>query len=373
MNRKSCIVKSRNIAFCGVNTQVHEVTSPVEGMMTNSTSQFFQLAPTCSAHARLEEAEHYFLLGNLDEALATAQQAWREHPQEPDVFRVLAYLHMSRGEYQPAEQAARVAVQLDGMHAASHATLAQVYLTFNVQQMARQTLDAAQQQFPHDAALLVLSADLHFRQRHDLDGVAMATRALEYSSRNGYAQALLGAYYLRQQNFRCAADFLTGAVEGYPLRWDYQRDLGIALLHEQQYRDACTRLLSALQLHPHDESLQHYLWYALHFDESPATWYWQNSFFFYRHYGLGILLHIIGYPAGLCGLLWCIALVSTGTYSSSSLPWALFFLLGGAVLLFIANSGTSMRRRKGVKFEHALNQAIEQANLRWQTPGDSEQ
>ena len=25
------------------------------------------------------------------------QQAWREHPQEPDVFRVLAYLHMARG------------------------------------------------------------------------------------------------------------------------------------------------------------------------------------------------------------------------------------------------------------------------------------
>ncbi len=143
--------------------------------MTTSTSHFFHISPLCTAHGRLEEAEQYFLMGNLDEALAAAQQAWREHPKEPDVFRVLAYLHMSRGEYPPAKQAARVAVQYDDKNPASYATLGQVYLTFNVRKMAEQTLMVGQQHFPDDAALLVLSADLNFRLKRETDGESRPT------------------------------------------------------------------------------------------------------------------------------------------------------------------------------------------------------
>lgn len=327
-------------------------------------SQFFHIAPACSAHARLGEAEHYFLQGNLDEALAAAQQAWREHPLEPEVFRVLAYLHMSRNEYPPAEQAARRAMQLDSENAASAATLAQVYLTFNVQQLARQTLTAAQQQFPDDAALLALSADLNFRLHLDTEGEAQALRALQYNPQDGYARALLGAHYMRRQRYARAAEFLAGAVEAYPLRWDYLRDLGVALLHERHYREAGTLLIRAWQLHPQEAPLSQYLCYALHLDDSPASLFWQNSFFFYRHRSLGVLLHVFGYLAGFSGFLWLLAQMTTHAYDA--LRWSMLCLCAGLVSLYISFPGIRMHERKGPFFERTLHRAMEKAQARWQ-------
>ena len=115
--------------------------------MTTSSNRFFQLMPTGPARVRLEEAEAFFLSGNLNEGLAAAQQAWREFPREPDVFRVLAYLHMARGEYPPASTAAYQSVLLEGDNPASHAILTQVYLTFNMLTDAEKALDLARRRF----------------------------------------------------------------------------------------------------------------------------------------------------------------------------------------------------------------------------------
>ena len=288
------------------------------------------------------------------------------------MFRVLSYLHMSRGEYPPAEQAARVAVQLDGMNPSSYATLAQVYLTFNVQQMARQTLIVAQQHFPDDAALLVLAADLNFRLKRDAEGESMAVRALEFNPQDGYAQALLGTYYLRQKRYSRAVGFLASAVAAYPSRWDYLRDLGIALVHEREYHDACTWLVRAAQFNPQDALLQQYLYYALRFDESPEALLGKNSFFYYQHNGLGVLLNIIGWLAGVIGLCWLIAQWASRTTDGYSLLLGLFFLLGGLALLVISFPGLSMRGRKGEKFARRLNREIEKAQARWQMAADTE-
>jgi len=327
--------------------------------MTTSTGQFFHISPVSTARSRLEEAEHYYLLGNTDEALAAAQQAWREHPQEPDVFRVLAYLHMARGEYPPAEQAARMAVQLDGNNPASYATLAQVYLTFNVRQYAEQTLTVARQSFPNDAALLTLEADLRFRQVRGKEGATLAVRALELNPQDGYAKALLGTYRLRRRQYESAALFLDGAVAAYPSRWDYLRDYGIALVHERQYPKAIEMLIRAMELNPQDIIVQQYLHYALRFNADSGSLYWRLSFYFYRNSGLGMLLCIIGYLALLIGVFLSFMLAITQSFELTTAEWSGFLMAGGAALVYVTQSGVAMKGRKGPKFERYLRMAIE--------------
>lgn len=230
--------------------------------MTATGKRFFHLSLTSPALGLLEEAEHYFLAGNLNEALAAAQQAWREHPGEPDVFRVLAYIHMARGEYPPAAQAAYQSVLLESANPASYATLAQVYITFNMLGNAEETLRAAQQQFPDDPALLVLRADVAFRLRRDDSGEHLAMQALHLNAGDGYAKALLGAYRLRQKRYPGAESLLREAVEVYPQRWDYLRDYGIALLHQQQYVKAREALTASFRLNSADNSTMQHLVYA---------------------------------------------------------------------------------------------------------------
>lgn len=327
--------------------------------MSTDSDQFFHLAPTSPAYARLEEAERYYLAGNANEALAAAQQAWRENPKEPDVFRVLAYLHMARGEYPPAEQAAQVAVQLDSANPVSYATLAQVYLTFRILPSADQTLSQAQMRFSDDAALLTLTADLRFQQRRDPAGVTLATRALALNAQDGYAQALLGTHYLRRRQYDNAAFSLSEAVKAYPQRWDYQRDLGIALLHQQQYPRATEALLNAYRLNPVDPAVMHYLYIAMQLQRRPTAVNWRLMFFFYSRTGVSTLMNVFGYLFSIAGVIWVLGLLFTTTSEAIYTSSAATLLVLGLLFTALTQPAQSLRRRKGNKFELVLARMID--------------
>lgn len=338
--------------------------------MTTTDTRFFYLSPTSPAHRRLEEAERFFLEQNLNEALAAAQQAWREFPTEPDVFRVLAYIHMARGEYPPAAQAAYQSVVVDGENPASYATLAQVYITFNLLANAEQTLDAAQQRFAEDTALLVLNADLKFRLRKHLAALQLAQRVLLLNPQDGYANALVGTHFLQKKRYREVLEPLRIAVQAYPQRWDYARDLGIALLHGGRVVEARAQLARSFRLNPADPATRQHLYYAAQLGAGHAG-YWSASFFFYNHSALGWILNIVGIVAAAIGFFWELANLSS-LDSVQAIGITGLLLAGGMALVVMTWRGITLRSKKGRKFELFLRKAAtEEAEC--QTSSDTAQ
>lgn len=324
--------------------------------MTVTNARFFHLSPISPALGRLQEAERFFLAGNLNEALAAAQQAWREQPQEPDVFRVLAYIHMARGEYPPAAQAAYQAVLNDGDNPASYASFSQVYLTFGMLHHAEETIMLARQRFPDDSTLLVLAADLRFRQGRIREAVQLARQALAANADDYYAKALIGTSCLRNRQYREAVDLLAAAVQAYPQRWDYLRDYGIALLNLGQYADARQALAQGFRLNSADPGLQQHFHYALRFTGSAAPGLWAISFFFYNFAWLGWLLFLLGIISMVIGIsLGVIRLPNPDSWNW--LP--LLLLTGGLALICCTISGITLRQRRGEKFERALRKAVD--------------
>ncbi len=329
--------------------------------MTTAASHFFHLAPGCAARARLEEAETFFLAGNLNEALAAAQQAWREHPLEPDAFRILAYLHMTLGEYPPAAKAAYQAVVLDGDNPASFATLAQVYLTFNMLSLAEETLNTALPRFPNDPTLLTLSADVRFRRGQEGRAVEQVTLALQQNPQDGYAKALLGSHHLRRKHYTAAQKLLADAVEVYPNRWDYLRDYGITLVHTEQYDLAQRVLARSFRLNPMDQRTKQYLFLAFRLGKSYGGAYWSTAFFFYRNSGWGWFLNIIGLLCFIIGAIWGMV-VAFQWYSldwtATLWPGGLFF--GGLALLLITQAGITLQYRRGRRFDALLSREVKE-------------
>lgn len=330
--------------------------------MTETSPHFFHLSPTCQARARLEEAEHYFLAGNLNEALAAAQQAWREHPGEADVFRVLAYLHMARGEYPPAAQAAYQAVTLDGANPASYATLAQVYLTFNMLPLADETLTAALPQFPNDPTLLTLSADVRFRRGREGSAVEQVTLALQQNPHDGYAKALLGGHHLRRKHYTAAQKLLTDAVVSYPQRWDYLRDLGVTLVHTGDYRQAQRVLAQSFRLNPLDARARQYFFLSLRLGATtPPSWHWVTLFFFYRNLGWAWFINLAGLLAALVGLIIALiqlVIINNATTTATTyvwLWWGLGVLLVGLVGILLTQGGIILHFRKHRSFDAYLS------------------
>jgi len=331
-------------------------------VMTLTTGQFFTLLPTGAARARLQEAEGYFLAGNLNEALAAAQQAWREHPQEPDVFRVLAYLHMARGEFQPAVMAARQSVVLQNDNPLSFAILAQVYLTFGVQKMARDVLTQAQERFPGDLTFTALLADLCMRSRQFRQGVELAQRVLAGNPNDGYMKALLGQHFRAQRRYADALPHLRDAVALYPQRADYLRDLGIALLHLKQPDEAARCLARSMMLNQHDALTKHYLFYAIR-TEQAASWYWHASWYFFEHGVLGWIIFLLGCLAVPIGGIWLLVISLNADTPWQALSVPLSILLVGLLSLVLTSSGISMHMRKGDRFTLYLQQLAERLKL----------
>lgn len=322
--------------------------------MTNTTNnRFFHLTPGTPAAARLAESEHYYLAGNFNESLAATQQAWREHPREPDVFRVLAYLHMARGEYPPAAQAAYQAVALDGNNPASLATLAQVYVTFNNLTLAEEALGLAMSRFPGDTMLLTLSADVHFRRGRTALGVQLAQRALSQNPEDAYARALLGTHFLRKRDYNAAAHMLATAVAAYPHRWDYLRDYGIALLHTGVYPAARDLLTQSFRLRPDDHLTRHGLYYAINITANRNAWYWIINLFFQRYRGFGGCMQFLGVMMGLAGPCWLIYnLLSNSADLLGIITPIILMLLG--VLFVILTQGANMMAGRGKRAEQFL-------------------
>ncbi|MFA7257860.1 MAG: tetratricopeptide repeat protein [Kiritimatiellales bacterium] len=327
--------------------------------MTSTTQRYFYLSPTCTARTRLEEAERYFLAGNLNEALAAAQQAWREHPQEPDVFRVLAYIHMMRGEYAPAAQAAYQSVRIDGDNVASFATLAQVYVTFNMLQLAEETLNTALQRYPDDATLLILAADVQFRRGRDGIAVEMATRGLDANPHDGYAKALLGVHHLRTKHYTAAASLLAEALTVYGQRWDYQRDYGIALLLLGEYATARDALVKSFRLNPTDPVGKHYLLYAMRLAIPRHQAHWRLSLFYYRTPVRAWVINISGYLSAIAGLIWGLVYGYLHSFRAPSIITPTILLLGGVALVMLTTPALLMRGRRGAHFDALLAREIE--------------
>ena len=331
--------------------------------MTVAGPHFFQLSLACTARTRLEEAEGYYLAGNLNEALAAAQQAWREHPREPDVFRVLAYLHMARGEFHPAEQAARQAVLIDAAQATSHAMLAQVYLAFNMLRKAEETLVPARLRFVDDCSLATLEADLRFRLRQDVAGEKLARAVLAINPRDGYVQALLGSLHFRRRQYRLSIPLLTEAVTAYPQRWDYLRDLGVAYLHLREGAAAAHWLRQSYRLNPVDRTVQQQYALALGMRDGRHPAYWTLAVFFYDFSGWGWVLNIAGMIAAVVGVIWVLQVV-WGDHPTADLLSALTapleWLVSGVLLVLLTYPGLTMRRKQGERFEMRLQAAAEE-------------
>jgi len=341
-------------------------------MATEMTPQYFHTNPLSPARERLLETEQYFLAGNLNEALAAAQQAWREYPREPDVYRVVAYIHMMRGEYPPAAQAAYEAVKIDSNNPASYATLAQVYLTFHMLQLAEETLRAAHERFPQDLALNTLLADVYFRRGQSLPAEHLVSECLSKNPHDAYAKALLGQHLLRKKRYEEAAFYLVDAVQAYPSRWDYLRDCGIAQLHAFSYAPAVTMLWQSLQQNPDDLPAKHHLFLGLQL-ERDAPWHWQVAFYFFRHSGFGWLLIISGLLAILIGIIWdiiaavnaggVIQLLATAKGLSSAVTPTLLLLCGFSAVI-LPWTGTLLTNLRGDRFESQLTKLLDQRAAR---------
>ena len=326
--------------------------------MVVETPRFFMLSPTGAAHQRLREAEQYFLLGNLNESLAAAQQAWREHHQEPDVYRVLAYLHMARGEFPPAVQAARQAMVIDGDNPMSYAMLAQVYLTFDIYKLAREVLTQARERFPADHSFTALLADLCFRQQQFTQGVELAEQVLERNPHDGYMKALLGQHSRKRKRYAVAARYLVDAVAMYPQRADYRRDLGVALSHLGRHAEGGRHLAESMALNPNDTVTKHYLFYALQNWQVPS-WYWLTSRFFYEHRGLGLLCQLLGWAAILTGAVWLPINLATQQHDLTQVSLPAGILVIGLALAVLSASGLGMAARRGVRFDAYLHKRLE--------------
>ncbi len=318
------------------------------------------MSPACTARDRLEEAEQYYLRGNLNEALAAAQQAWREQPREPDVFRVLAYLHMARGEYTPAEQAARQALALDPDGVLSFATLAQVFLAFGMYRSADDILTQASLSFPYDPALLALRADLRFRQLRDAEASQLATAALEQNPHDGYTKALLGQFYLRRRRFSEAMPLLRDAVAAYPQRADYLRDFGVAQLDWGDAVGARKALEQSCQLNPTDPTSKQHLLFALRWAAGQSRLTWKMARFFYYHTGLGWTMSLLGTVTLVIGLICLLAAVinlpalNLEMLLSSSLRVPSILCAFGLLLVLCPHAGISLRGYKGKRFDVML-------------------
>lgn len=338
--------------------------------MTAIGKRFFHLSVTSPAFSRLQEAEEFFLSGNLNEGLAAAQQAWREHPRESDVFRVLAYIHMAREEYHPAAQAAYQAVVLDGDNPASYATLAQVYITFNMLKNLEETLTVARDRFPDDVALMTLAADAYFRRRQDREGVDLASRALQDNPNDGYTSALLGVYRLRKRQYAAAAKLLKDAVAAYPQRWDYLRDYGIALLHTGNYTTACEHLLRSIQLNKLDHKAKRHLFFALKLEKTDTPFYWPVALFFFDYSGLAWTLYIAGLISALVGLLWMFVVLQSHYYEPSLTAPGLLTFVGG-ILIVLTQTAVIVSRRKGKRFNAQLHRLLKSSAVDTSTPTSS--
>jgi len=326
--------------------------------MATTSHRYFHLNPLSLATSRLEEAEYYFLAGNLNEALAAAQQAWREHPREADVFRVLAYIHMARGEYPPAAQAAYQAVKLDADNPASYASLGQVYVTFNMLPLALETLDVALKRYPDDPSLLVLHADVLFRRGRQNEAVPLATRALEHNPHDGYAKALLGTYRLRRREYAAASMLLADAVAAYPQRWDYLRDYGIALLHAGDHHTAREILTRAFRLNPAEPTIGQHLFLALRLTGGGSPAYWRMARTFYRRSTLGVLLLILAAGSILAGVIWGVVLAYTWREQYGDAAYAGMLFLGGLAIIILVQAGVFLHSRKGNRFDAYLRRSI---------------
>ncbi len=338
--------------------------------MTTETTHhhYFHVNPTSPARARLEEAEGFFLAGNYNESLAAAQQAWREFPQEPDVYRIIAYIHMVRGEYPPAAQAAYQAVVFDRDNPSSYATLSQVYLTFHMMQLAEDTLKVAHDRFPDDPALSTLLADVYFRRGQNLNGEQLALSCLARNPGDAYAKALLGKYRLAKKKYAEAAAYYADVVEVYPSRWDYLRDYGVALLHRQQVSAAIGMLDRSLQLNMEEITIKQHYYLALRM-ELDQTWYWRVAFTFFAQPALGWLTAICGAIATVVGIGWLSAsslydasagrvLIGNGTDASTLvLPLGLF--IAGLGLLILPWPGTMLAGAKGDSLDERLAMQID--------------
>ncbi|HEX2948925.1 MAG TPA: tetratricopeptide repeat protein [Armatimonadota bacterium] len=330
--------------------------------MTTTNNRFFHFSMTGPAYGRLAEAERFFLDGNLNEALAAAQQAWREHPKEPDVFRVLAYIHMARGEYPPAAQAAYQSVVLDGDNPASFASLAQVYVTFNMVKEAMETLTKAHERFPDDLSILVLFADLHYRKLEFDLAETLLLRILALNPQESYAKALLGTYRLKKRRYVEARDLLTDAVDAYPQRWDYLRDLGIALLHTGQYAEASDRLVEAFRRNPLDDAAKQHLWFALNCRRSSRT-RWAVSLFFYDHATFGWLLTILGGMVALVSFGVSLSALHALATEGQQLLYSVALLVAGIFLVVMCLPGIAMHNRRGKKFDRRIQNAIDTGHM----------
>ena len=329
-------------------------------MLDGEQTLFFRLSPMGPASKRLAEAEHYYLQGNLNEALAAAQQAWREHPAEADVMRVLAYVHMSRGEYPPAAQAAWQAITRDGENPASYATMGQVYLTFNMLAQADETLSAAIKKFPNDVSLLVLAADLSFRRGNSDRGAELASRVLANNPDDGYAGALLGVYYKMKKRYPEAARLLTRAVQVYPRRWDYLRDLGISRLHTEEYAGALEALSLSFRRYPFDLDAKRHLFLALKLAADSSSFYWRTAFFFFVNSAFGWLINIIGVVCSTVGLIW--GLIALGDTDVSIMTPSLVFLFG-LFLMILPHAGLIAGMRRGERFDRYLSRELTKLNI----------
>jgi Tfp pilus assembly protein PilF len=326
--------------------------------MADAPAQFFHLPPGGPATARLQEAEGYFLAGNLNEALAAAQQAWRAHPDQPDVFRVLAYVHMARGEYEPAAGAGYHAVQLDPENPSSYAVYAQVFVSFNVLAKADETLMHAVARFPNEPALLALAADVAFRRHRDADGESAARRALAVNPDDAYAKVLLGTYCLRRRWYAQAEPLLTAATVAYPHRFDYQRDAGIAALHAGHPRAAVALLRAAWQLNRQDVATQQHLFAALQMSGSAAVGYWRLALYFREHMVGGWFLVAGGLVFAFIALVILSILAATTGGNAVAGIWALCFLIAACALILPPIPGLALRARKGKKLKATLTRLL---------------
>ena len=340
--------------------------------MTLTVKRYFHLSSSTPARARLEEAEQFFLAQNLNEALAAAQQAWREHPRDPDVFRILAYIHMARGEYQPAAQASYQSVLFDGENAASFAILTQVYITFNMLGLAEETLQKARARFPEDAALMVLHSDVLFRRNNSVQAENLAKEALLYHADDAYARSLLGAYYVRKRRYADAAPHLRAAVDAYPQRWDYLRDLGISLLRTGRLHEAREALEKSFRLNMQDLTSKHNLYLALRSEQSSQQWYWHTVRFFFDHSWLAWLLEIFGWIAIIVAVAHFLNADAARELNTMPSIYKGALWLGGSIMgLLFVHPALKLRGMKGRKFDRYLWKAIGGAQL--QVKGSDEQ
>ncbi|MEI7834403.1 MAG: tetratricopeptide repeat protein [bacterium] len=325
-------------------------------------AQFFNLNPISAANGRLSEAEQFYLAGNLNEGLAAAQQAWREYPQEPDVYRVLAYLHMARGEYPPAAQAAYRSVELEGNNPASYAILGQVYLTFGLMPQAEETLVKALQHFPNDAMLLAELADLRFRRRQDVAAVSTAQQALAVNPDDGYTSALLGMHHLKQKKYHVAAPYLRTAIRIYPFRPDYLRDFGIASYHVDDEIGGEWALRESLKHGPDDVVTRQYLYHLLLQKRGGDTLGKSLTLYFYNNTSFGWVLEIFGMIAVLIGIIVGLAAILSAEPSPAQWLWAGGLLFFGIVMIWLPITGIRLRGLRGKKLDGKLRQELSKAD-----------